>query len=89
MVKIRLTRQGAKKRPFYRIIVIDSRRARGGRALEFLGTYDPTTNPESIALESERIEHWRSKGAQLSPTVKSLMRRSRVRAGAAPATTEA
>ena len=81
MVKIRLRRQGAKKRPFYRIVAIDSRRARGARALEFLGTYDPTTSPESVVLERERIEHWCSKGAQLSPIVKSLLRRSRRAAG--------
>jgi small subunit ribosomal protein S16 len=76
MVKIRLTRAGAKKRPFYRIIAIDERRARDARALEFLGTYDPTVVPEKITLRRERIEKWQSKGAQLSPTVKSLIRRS-------------
>jgi small subunit ribosomal protein S16 len=76
MVKIRLRRAGARKRPFYRIVAIDSRAARGGRALEFLGTYDPTTEPERIALEDERIAHWRSRGAQLTPTVRSLLRRA-------------
>ena len=81
MVKIRLTRAGAKKRPFYRIIAIDERRARDGRALEFLGTYDPTTSPERITIRSEQVEKWQSRGAQLSPTVKSLIRR----AGRAPA----
>jgi len=75
MVKIRLRRMGARKRPFYRIVAIDSRAARDARALEFLGTYDPTTDPERVTLESERIEHWRSRGAQLSPTVRSLLRR--------------
>ncbi len=75
MVKIRLRRVGARKRPFYRIVAIDSRAARGGRALEFLGTYDPTTDPERVTLESERIEHWRSRGAQLTPIVRSLIRR--------------
>ncbi len=83
MVKIRLRRQGAKKRPFYRIVAIDSRRTRDGRALEFLGTYDPTTRPERVHLERERIEHWRGRGAQLSPTVRSLLRRAG--RGAAPA----
>ena len=83
MVKIRLTRAGAKKRPFYRIIAIDERRARDGRALEFLGTYDPTRNPEEITLRTERIEKWRAEGAQLSPSVKSLMRRSSRRAAEA------
>jgi small subunit ribosomal protein S16 len=76
MVKIRLTRQGAKKRPFYRIVAIDERRQRDGRALEFLGTYDPKTSPERIHLKSEAIEAWLRNGAQLSPTVKSLIRRA-------------
>jgi small subunit ribosomal protein S16 len=85
MVKIRLTRAGAKKRPFYRIIAIDERRQRDGRALEFLGTYDPKANPEQVLLHTEAIDAWVKKGAQLSPTVKSLMRRSgrRVAAGSA------
>lgn len=77
MVKIRLRRVGARKRPFYRIVAIDSRAARGGRALEFLGSYDPTTQPERISLETERIDHWRSRGAQLTPIVRSLVRRAR------------
>ena len=85
MVKIRLTRAGAKKRPFYRIIAIDHRRARDGRALEFLGTYDPTHNPERVDLKSERIDAWVAKGAQLSPMVRSLVRRQGRRAAAAPA----
>ena len=83
MVKIRLTRAGAKKRPFYRIIAIDERRQRDGRPLEFLGTYDPKTNPESILLRSEALDAWVKKGAQLSPTVKSLIRRAGRRAAAA------
>jgi small subunit ribosomal protein S16 len=76
MVKIRLTRQGAKKRPFYRIIAIDERRKRDGRPLEFLGTYDPKSEPEKVVLRSEAIDAWVQKGAQLSPTVKSLLRRA-------------
>jgi small subunit ribosomal protein S16 len=79
MVKIRLRRMGARKRPYYRIVAIDSRSAPGGRALEFLGTYDPTGNPERVTLESERIAYWRSKGAQLTPTVRSLIRRAKRR----------
>ena len=75
MVKIRLTRQGAKKRPFYRIVAIDSRQARGGQPLEFLGTYDPLPKPEHVRLERERIEAWIAKGAQPSPMVRSLLRR--------------
>ena len=82
MVRIRLTRAGAKKRPFYRIIAIDERRQRDGRALEFLGTYDPKANPERITVRGEAIDAWLKRGAQLSPTVKSLLRRSRRRAAA-------
>ena len=77
MVKIRLTRQGAKKSPFYRIIAIDERKARNGRPLEYLGTFDPRTQPERVNLRSEAIEAWLGKGAQLSPTVKSLIRRAK------------
>ena len=77
MVKIRLTRQGAKKRPFYRIIAIDERKARDSRPLEYLGTYDPKKNPEQVVLRSDAINAWVAKGAQLSPMVKSLIRRAR------------
>jgi small subunit ribosomal protein S16 len=85
MVKIRLTRAGAKKRPFYRIVAIDERRARDGRALEFLGTYDPRPDPEKIELKSERVEAWLARGAKLSPTVRSLVRRAKRRQPAAEA----
>jgi len=85
MVKIRLRRAGARKRPFYRVVAIDSRRSRDGRPLEFLGTYDPTTRPERIALATDRIEQWRTRGAELSATVRSLVRRAarQARAGSA------
>jgi small subunit ribosomal protein S16 len=85
MVKIRLARAGAKKRPYYRIVAMDERRQRDGRALEFLGTYDPKVEPEQVVIRSEAIEAWVKKGAQLSPTVKSLLRRSRRRAAAGSA----
>jgi small subunit ribosomal protein S16 len=85
MVMIRLTRAGAKKRPFYRVIAIDRRAPREGRPLEFLGTYDPLPNPAKISLQSERIEKWLSRGAQLSPAVRSLIRRSRKQQAAAGA----
>lgn len=88
MVKIRLTRRGATKRPFYRVQAIDERKQRDGRALEFLGTYDPRTTPEIIDLRTEAIEAWVAKGAQLSDTVRSLMRRQQRRAGAQPAVEE-
>ena len=83
MVKIRLTRQGAKKRPYYRIIAIDSRKARDSRPLEYLGSFDPKTDPEKVVLHSEAIDAWLAKGAQLSPTVKSLIRRARRQQAAA------
>ena len=77
MVKIRLSRGGAKKRPFYRIIAIDERRQTNGRALEFLGTFDPMPEPEVIHLKKDRIDAWIAKGAQMSPAVKALCRRSK------------
>ena len=82
MVKIRLTRGGAKKRAHYRIIAIDHHRQREGRPLEYLGTYDPNQDPERVELKSERIEAWLATGAQLSSSVATLVRRARKRAGA-------
>ncbi len=82
MVKIRLTRRGAKKRPFYRIVAIDEREQRDGRPLEFLGNYDPTPNPERVNLEIENLDAWLAKGAQMSPTVKSIVKRARKQAAA-------
>jgi small subunit ribosomal protein S16 len=79
MVKIRLRRGGAKKRPHYRIVAIDERRQRDGRALEFLGTYDPRPEQEVINLRTEAIQAWVAKGAQLSSTVRSLMKRAQGR----------
>jgi len=83
MVKIRLTRRGAKKRPFYRIVAIDERKQRDGRPLEFLGTYDPIPNPERVDIKVEQLEAWIAKGAQMSPTVRSLVKREAKRAAAA------
>jgi len=83
MVKLRLARLGAKKHPFYRIIAIDEREKRGGRPLEFLGTYDPNT-PERVAkIRTDAVDVWLEKGAQMSPTVKSLVARARREASAA------
>ena len=79
MVKIRLTRAGARNRPFYRIVAVDERRPRDGRPLEFLGTFDPKVNPEKLSVRSDAVEAWVKKGAQLSPTVKSLLRRAKRR----------
>ena len=83
MVKIRLQRAGAKKRPFYRVVAIDERRQRDGRALEFLGTYNPVAEPPQIRIATERIEAWRQQGAQLSGAVRSLVRRAKKLAPAA------
>ncbi len=88
MVKIRLTRGGSRKRAHYRVVALDSRARRDGRALEFLGSYDPLADPAEIQLETERIEHWVAQGAQLSKAVKALLRRARQQA-AATATAEA
>jgi small subunit ribosomal protein S16 len=87
MVKIRLSRVGAKKRPFYRIVAIDSRARRDGRPIEFLGTYDPIAKPKAIDIETEKIAAWVEKGAQVSDTVAALLREQRRRP--APATAAA
>ena len=70
-----MRRHGAKKSPFYRLVVIDSHSARDGRALEVVGHYDPKTQPETLRVDRERIEHWVGRGAQLSDTVRSLLAR--------------
>jgi len=82
MVKIRLTRVGSKKRPFYRVTAIDERKQRDGRPLQFLGTYDPKPGVEVLKLDIEGIEAWVAKGAQMSDTVRSLIKRARRRADA-------
>jgi small subunit ribosomal protein S16 len=76
MVTIRLARSGAKKRPFYHIVVADSRRARGGRYIERVGFFNPvaTGGEESMRIELERINHWISQGAQPSERVASLIK---------------
>jgi small subunit ribosomal protein S16 len=82
-VKIRLARHGAKKRPFYRIVVADSESPRDGRFLETVGTYNPLKEPAEVMLKSERIDYWLDKGATPSDTVKSLLKKE---AAAAPPT---
>jgi small subunit ribosomal protein S16 len=71
---MRLTRIGSKKRPYYRIVVIDKRRARNGRFLEVLGQYNPIATPAQIEIDSERAQYWLSKGAEPSETVRSILR---------------
>jgi len=70
---IRLSRRGARKQPYYRIVVIEKDRARDGRSVEVVGTYNPRTNPASVELKRDRIDYWRSKGAQFSDRVKKLV----------------
>jgi small subunit ribosomal protein S16 len=70
---IRLSRRGARKQPYYRIVVIEKDRARDGRSVEVVGTYNPRTSPASIEIKRERIDYWTSKGAQLSDRVRKLV----------------
>ena len=85
MVMIRLARFGARKQPYYRIVVIEKDRARNGRSIEVVGTYNPRTNPASVDLKHERIAYWRSKGATLSPILAKLVAKPPVTAAAEPA----
>jgi len=75
MVKIRLRRMGARNRPYYRIVVSDSRLTARAEVLEELGHYDPIAGHESVQLNRERAEHWIRKGASVSPTVASFLKR--------------
>ena len=73
MVKIRLRRMGAKKAPFYRIVVADSRYPRDGRFIEEVGYYNPMTNPITVNVDAEKVEKWLANGAQPTETVKSIL----------------
>jgi small subunit ribosomal protein S16 len=77
-VKIRLTRKGAKKRPFYRIVAADSEAPRDGRFLEVLGHYDPLIDPAQITVDEEKLNKWVERGAKISETVRSLLRKKGV-----------
>ena len=70
---IRLARFGARKQPYYRVVVIEKDRARNGRSIEVVGTYNPRTNPASVDLKRDRIDYWTGKGAQLSDRVSKLV----------------
>jgi small subunit ribosomal protein S16 len=85
VLMIRLSRRGARKQPHYRIVVIEKDRARDGRSVEVVGTYNPRTNPASVELKRERIDYWTSKGAQMSDRVKKLVDKA---AASAPAASE-
>jgi small subunit ribosomal protein S16 len=74
MLMIRLARFGAKKKPTYRVVVIDKERARDSRSVEVVGTYNPISNPTAVNLNHERIQHWMKNGAQPSVTVARLMK---------------
>ena len=73
MLMIRLARVGARKQPHYRIVVIEKARARNGRPVEVVGTYNPRTNPPSVELKRERVDYWVSKGAQVSETMTRIL----------------
>lgn len=83
-VKIRLARHGAKKRPFYRIVVADSECPRDGRFLENVGTYNPLKEPAEVTLKSDRIEYWLGQGAIPTDTVKSLLKKETAAAQTTP-----
>ncbi len=76
MVKIRLRRMGAHKKPFYRVIVADSRSPRNGRFIEEIGYYNPMTEPKEIKIDAEKAQKWLATGAQPTETVKSLFKKS-------------
>ncbi|MBP3894910.1 MAG: 30S ribosomal protein S16 [Mogibacterium sp.] len=76
MVKIRLKRMGAHKKPFYRVVVADSRTPRDGKFIEEIGTYDPLKNPAEIKIDNEAAEKWLSQGAQPTDTVRALLKKS-------------
>lgn len=76
MVKIRLRRLGAKKTPFYRVVVADARYPRDGRFIEEIGTYNPLTNPATVQIDIDRAKDWIRKGAQPTDTVRDLLKRA-------------
>jgi small subunit ribosomal protein S16 len=73
---IRMARFGAKKKPFYRVVVIEKERARNGRSLEVIGHYNPLAHPPAFQIKHERVEHWTKAGAQMSDTVKRLVEKN-------------
>jgi len=85
VLMIRLARVGARKQPYYRVVVIEKERARNGRPVEVVGTYNPRTNPASVELKRERVDYWMSKGAKASDTVSRLLAKPPIASVAAPA----
>jgi small subunit ribosomal protein S16 len=78
MVKIRLRRMGAKKAPFYRVVVADSRAPRDGRFIEEIGTYNPLTNPSEIKINAERAKYWLGTGAQPTDILRTLLKKAEI-----------
>jgi small subunit ribosomal protein S16 len=78
VLTIRLSRIGKKKKPFYRVVVIEKTRPRDGRFVEIVGTYDPLKKPAEIKLDAARIQHWLERGAQPSDTVRSFLRSKKI-----------
>lgn len=85
MVKIRLRRMGAKKKPFYRIVVADSHKARDGRFIEEIGTYNPLADPAEIKVDTAKAKDWISKGAQPTDTVRALLKKAEAQTAATEA----
>jgi small subunit ribosomal protein S16 len=85
MVRIRLSRAGTKKAPFYRIVVTDSRSPRGGRFLETIGTFDPRRGEGVFEMKADRLAFWKGRGAQVSDVIGDLLRKQARAAAAAPA----
>ena len=78
MLTIRLSRIGKRKKPFYRVVVIESSRARNGRVVEAIGSYDPLKKPAEVKLDAERVKYWLGSGAQPSDTVRSFIRLQKI-----------
>lgn len=78
MLTIRLSRIGKKKKPFYRVVVIEKTRPRDGRFVEIVGSYDPLKKPAEVKLDAARIQHWLKRGAQPSDTVRSFLRSQKI-----------
>jgi len=75
-LKLRLTRMGSKKRPFYRIVAVDSATRRDGRALEYVGFYNPMVEPAEVKVDMDKVKKWMDRGAQASDTVASLLKKA-------------
>ncbi len=74
-VKIRLTRLGAKKKPYYRLVAADSKAPRDGKFLEVLGTYDPMKDPAAVTIQKEKVQHWLGKGAMVSESARAILKK--------------